>query len=436
MNTATDAIYHAVFEASRDAVLLIEDEHVVECNAAAVEMFEAISKETLLGSRPSDFSPRTQPTGETSADLCRERLHEAKEQGTAMFEWVHRTLRGRTFISEVVLSRVDTDEATLVQGVIRDVSGRRRIEDNLRRTNQQLEHFRTLVEDAIDQSGIGLFILDAEFRIVWVSQPIRQFMGIDPADALGVDKRSLIEHTIQHLFENGDRYVRNIDAAYNENTSLEGRTYHVIPTRTLEERWLEHQSYPIMSGMYAGGRIDIYRDVTDRARLEDELSHRATHDYLTGLLNRQQFEVLLDQEMYRAQRYGAPLCLGMFDIDQFKSINDTLGHEAGDRVLKRLAAEPRKCIRSTDRLARWGGEEFMLLLPDCSLDNATRTMEALRARIDEMKIDEDTAHLTISVGVTQYVKGETRRNLLKRLDDALYSAKKRGRNRVVAENGK
>lgn len=435
MNIRDNAIYRAVFEASRDAILLIEGNRIVDCNEAAVNLLEAVSKEAMFDSRPSDFSPPTQAGGRLSEELMQEYLAESMEEGSVMFEWIHRTLRGRMFICEVLLSRVETGDGPLIQGVVRDVSTRRAMERELRHSNQQLEHFRALVEDAIDQSDIGLFILDAEYRVVWASRPIEQFMGIDPSRILGVSKHKLIEKTIRHLFENGDRYVRNVNLAYRSGTSLEGRTYHVLPTDTLQERWLEHRSYPIESGAYAGGRIDIYRDMTERVRLEDELSHRATHDYLTGLLNRQQFEVLLDQEIHRTQRYGTPLSVVMYDVDQFKSINDTLGHEAGDDVLKRLATEPRGHMRATDRLARWGGEEFMLLLPDCQFNDAVRMAERIRTTVREMKVDGSDGNLTISAGVTQYREGESRRSLLKRLDDALYRAKQRGRDRVVAEPG-
>lgn len=432
MTSRNGSIYYAAFESSRDAIVLVEDGRFVECNDAAVTMFEAVTKDGLLDSSPSDFSPSLQPDGSSSEALSHARLEEAMAKGSALFEWTHRTLRGRTFLAEVQLSRVDTGDGVLVQGVVRDITERRATELALQRSNEQLEHFRTLVEDAINQSRIGLFILDDQYRVVWVSQPVEEFLGIAAGDAIGADKRDLARDRIAVLFEDGQRYIRNTETAYETGAHLEGRVYHVMPRNGLEERWLEHQSYPITSGVYAGGRIDIYRDLTERIELEHELSHRATHDYLTGLMNRQQFEILLDQEMNRSRRYESPLSLVMFDLDHFKRINDELGHEAGDKVLQQLARELRSWIRESDSLARWGGEEFTLMLPDCDVHDAEQTAEHLRTRIMELDFGEDIDQITVSFGVTQCREKESRRELLRRADDALYTAKQKGRNCVVA----
>ncbi len=432
MTSRNGSIYYAAFESSRDAIVLIEDGRFVECNDAAVTMFEAVTKDGLLDSSPSDFSPSAQPDGSSSEALSHARLEEAMAKGSALFEWTHRTLRGRTFLAEVQLSRVDTGDGVLVQGVVRDITERRATELALQRSNEQLEHFRTLVEDAINQSRIGLFILDDQYRVVWVSQPVEEFLGIAADDAIGADKRELARDRIAVLFEDGQRYIRNTETAYETGAHLEGRVYHVLPRNGLEERWLEHQSYPITSGVYAGGRIDIYRDLTERIELEHELSHRATHDYLTGLMNRQQFEILLDQEMNRSRRYESPLSLVMFDLDHFKRINDELGHEAGDKVLQQLARELRNWIRESDSLARWGGEEFTLMLPDCDVHDAEQTAEHLRKSIMEQDFGEGIDQITVSFGVTQCREKESRRELLRRADDALYTAKQKGRNCVVA----
>ncbi|MDZ7841338.1 MAG: sensor domain-containing diguanylate cyclase [Gammaproteobacteria bacterium] len=426
------SIYYAAFESSRDAIVLIEGDRFVKCNDAAVTMFEAVTKDGLLDSSPSDFSPSTQPDGSASEALSHTHIQEAMEKGSALFEWTHRTLRGRSFLAEVQLSRVDTGKGVLVQGVVRDITERRATELALQRSNEQLEHFRTLVEDAIDQSRIGLFILDDQYRVVWVSHPVKEFLGIEAGEAIDADKRDLARERIAALFEDGQRYIRNTEAAYENGAHLEGRVYHVLPRNGLEERWLEHQSYPITSGVYAGGRIDIYRDLTERIELEHELSHRATHDYLTGLLNRQQFEILLDQEMNRSRRYESPLSLVMFDLDHFKRVNDDLGHEAGDKVLQKLARELRNWIRDSDSLARWGGEEFTLMLPDCDAHHAEQTAEHLRTSIMDLDFGEKIEQITVSFGVTQCREKESRREVIRRADDALYTAKQKGRNRVIA----
>lgn len=177
-------------------------------------------------------------------------------------------------------------------------------------------------------------------------------------------------------------------------------------------------------------RIDICRDLTERVRPGHELSHRATHDYLTGL-NRQQFGVLLDREIRRVRRSGSPLSLIMFDVDRFKIVNDNLGHEAGDEVPKLLSRELARGIRASDNLARWGGEEFILMLPECGAVDAGRMAEQLRRRVLELDFGAAIDHLIVSLGVACHHPEQSARELLRRIDDALYTAKQEGRNRVV-----
>ena len=168
------------------------------------------------------------------------------------------------------------------------------------------------------------------------------------------------------------------------------------------------------------------------ARLDEAnrtLEWRASHDPLTGLWNRQRFETELDRELERARRYNTPCSLIMLDVDHFKAINDAHGHDAGDRVLARLGRVLASEVRGPDRVARWGGEEFMVLLPQTDLAAAARLAERLRARIAEAD-----AHgwigCTASLGVAACNGPDHRSAVLKRLDDALYRAKEHGRDRV------
>ncbi len=168
------------------------------------------------------------------------------------------------------------------------------------------------------------------------------------------------------------------------------------------------------------------------ARLNEvnrELERRASHDALTGLWNRNRFEIALDQELDRIARYGSTCALIMLDIDHFKQINDTFGHDVGDRVLTQLGEILGAEIRGPDRVARWGGEEFMILLPETGLTAAAWAAERLRRHVAVSGF-EGPERITISLGVTVCNGQEERSDLLKRLDDALYRAKQHGRNRV------
>jgi diguanylate cyclase (GGDEF)-like protein len=159
------------------------------------------------------------------------------------------------------------------------------------------------------------------------------------------------------------------------------------------------------------------------------LEELATTDVLTGTFNRRKFNELILAEIERVRRYGHPLSLLVVDIDHFKRINDTHGHEAGDEVLIVLAGLIRAGIRATDSLARWGGEEFVVLSPEVSVEEAAGLAERLRSAARTYKYSF-VGSVTASIGVAQHRAGETPDELFARADEALYRAKEGGRDRV------
>lgn len=160
-----------------------------------------------------------------------------------------------------------------------------------------------------------------------------------------------------------------------------------------------------------------------------EIENISNTDSLTGIANRKKFEDELGKEVSRSERYNHPLSLAIFDVDYFKHINDTYGHRLGDEVLKKLADFVRHNIRDVDVFARWGGEEFVIIFPGVHLEGAMSATEKLRAQISQYEIDSGL-FITCSFGVTECSKGESVETLFTRIDNALYVAKKSGRNRV------
>ncbi len=160
-----------------------------------------------------------------------------------------------------------------------------------------------------------------------------------------------------------------------------------------------------------------------------KLEELATTDALTGAYNRRKFNGLILAEIARVRRYEHPLSLLILDIDHFKRVNDTHGHEAGDEVLVVLAGLIRAGIRATDSLARWGGEEFVVLSPEVTVDEAMGLAERLRGAAGEYEYSF-AGRVTVSLGVAQHRAGETPDELFARADEALYAAKEGGRDRV------
>lgn len=178
----------------------------------------------------------------------------------------------------------------------------------------------------------------------------------------------------------------------------------------------------------------IVLEITDRKRLEQELSRLATHDPLTSLYNRREISRILDEEVQRAERYGRHLAVLWIDLDHFKRVNDDYGHAAGDRVLLSLCQRLKDNIRAVDAIGRYGGEEFMVLLPEMEREEALETAERLRVLVADgpLALDgEKTLALTISIGVAVYPDhGTTVGELCDAADRAMYEAKGAGRNQV------
>lgn len=172
---------------------------------------------------------------------------------------------------------------------------------------------------------------------------------------------------------------------------------------------------------------------------EQRVKQLATTDQLTGLLNRHAFLPLIRHEMDRARRSGdRPFCLIMGDLDRFKRVNDTYGHEMGDRVLRETAVRLSACLRQQDGLCRWGGEELLMLLPETGPAGGLEVARKIRAAMadDPMQLDGTRIRQTISLGIACFDGERSPEQLIARADSALYSAKAAGRNRVVAAPGK
>jgi diguanylate cyclase (GGDEF)-like protein/PAS domain S-box-containing protein len=176
--------------------------------------------------------------------------------------------------------------------------------------------------------------------------------------------------------------------------------------------------------------IETFIDITELKRKDEALKRLATTDILTGAYNRTLFDEIIKREIERVNRYSKPLSVIMFDIDHFKQVNDTFGHNAGDSVLKKIASLVRRIMRKIDYFMRWGGEEFIVISGETDREQAYTLAERIRKRIENYKFDH-IDQITVSCGVAEYREEDTENSLIKRADDAMYEAKRKGRNRVA-----
>jgi diguanylate cyclase (GGDEF)-like protein/PAS domain S-box-containing protein len=306
-------------------------------------------------------------------------------------------------------------------GQVQDITERKRAE-------RELAQSLSLVTATLESTADGILVVDAEGRISHFNEEFRRMWRI-PADILraGDDQRA-ISSVLEQLVD-PDLFLRKVRDLYDHP---DAKSFDILHFK--DGSVLERYSQPQRQGGKSVGRVWSFRDVTERKRFEDELQYLADHDALTGLQNRRRFEEELDRETVRALRYHQAGAAILLDIDNFKYVNDTLGHRAGDEILVGIAALLRKRLRETDTVARLGGDEFAILLPETSKEAAEAVGGDLLRLIRDHGGSSDgrSAGLTTSLGVAAFGADETSgAEVLAAADLAMYEAKDSGRDRVV-----
>ncbi|MDF9407311.1 diguanylate cyclase [Pelotomaculum isophthalicicum JI] len=286
----------------------------------------------------------------------------------------------------------ESEKLAGLTGVLNDITARKQAEEALKDSE---ERFRTLVDDVLDSSAVGIMILDWDFKVVWLNRALESFFLLHREEILGISARNLIDERIKYFFAQPETFAQKLLATYEDNTYVESFECHVSPSEQHQERWLEHYSQPIYSGLYAGGRIEHYYDITERKQVEKQYKYLSLHDSLTGLYNRAFF----NEEMHRMEG-GSYLPLGIIvcDVDGLKLVNDTMGHEAGNKLLQAAANLLSNCFRKSDIVARIGGDEFVIILP--STDNSTveNACQRLKNAIKKYNKSQPEISLSLSTG--------------------------------------
>lgn len=295
--------------------------------------------------------------------------------------------------------------------------------------------FFRLLEDALD----AVIIIDEQCRIRYINGAMRALSGYASGELLGQTLNGLLPDAVGAQHDNLVlNYIRS-----SRSSSVLGKI------REFAIRHRDAQMIPIEMKALDLGVVDGMRyfgafllDVRERrelaaknASLLAQLEQQALYDALTSLPNRRAYEAQAEQAMARAARSAAALSVGVADLDHFKKINDRYGHAVGDAVLRTVAQVLRDTGRITDVAARLGGEEFGLLFPDASLQQAYQVAERIRAAVAAAVTvlpDGSPLHVTISIGVASLVQGASLDAAISDADKALYAAKHQGRNKVVA----
>ncbi|MEP3436467.1 MAG: sensor domain-containing diguanylate cyclase [Hoeflea sp.] len=293
------------------------------------------------------------------------------------------------------------------------------------------EFFRQIVMESAD----AVVAVDLDQKLVLFSPAAEKLFGYSSGDILGKPLDTLLPHRFRkgHASKVREFHTTNSPARY-----MGDRKSHLHGMRA--DGTEVKLGATILTVTTANGPVMVamLRDISERIHLQDELTRLASADPLTGQLNRRAFLESLEREWTRAFRYETGLSLVMFDLDHFKSINDTYGHDMGDQVICQFSELVRSSLRDIDVFGRWGGEEFIAALPHTDLRKARTAAERVREAVAMQRFEAegfDPFSVTVSAGVADIRNGECPfQQMIKDADNALYEAKKAGRNQVVIWN--
>jgi len=405
--------FRQLFERSHDAIILTEGNKIIDCNPAALALFGLADKEAILGKTLPDFSPPLQESGESS--ILADAGHAAQNfiEGSRRYEWQFQLADGHAFWAEVVLTSVTLDQRFLSYAVLRDISVRKAAERSLSTAAQVFENSR----DAIA-------ILDRNYRIMAVNRAFSQITGIAQEDAIGKDVPGL------HAGQHEPAFYQQIWDYVASNDHWEGEICCMRHDQAEYPVWASLTAIRDSEGDVAS-YMAILADISERKRVEERNRFLAEHDFLTGLPNRVLFLDRLQQALASQHRKHTSMAVMFLDLDRFKGINDSFGHQVGDVVLKEVATRLSGCVRSVDTVSRQGGDEFVVILSDIGgVDQAAHVAEnVMHAVAKPVRSGNHSISLSVSIGIALCPDdGNDVETLLHNADVAMYHAKQNGRN--------
>jgi len=371
-----------------------------------------------------------------SLEAVKQALMTTIEEGHAETEAYMKTKDGRRVPTYLTHTRFEYEGEPCILGVCVDIS-----------KQKKAEQYSRLQRAALESASEGIVITDATGMIEWANPAFTTLTGYKLEEVLGLNPRILksgmmdlaFYRTLWSTILDGKKWSGEL-----WNLRKDGNVYceemHIAPVRALDET--------------ISNFVAVKHDITERKHAQEE-AERAKEglvllnkelreanetilkisqtDALTGLANRRTMDEQMHHEMARAERLGCGFSVILGDLDHFKSINDEFGHLVGDRVLVAAAGVLADQARPYDLPARFGGEEFMVLLPESTMEDAMTIAQRIRTAISGVTVPEMTRQLTMSLGISTWGHGDTLGALVGRADAALYQAKRRGRNRVVAQ---
>ena len=420
---ASEQKYQMLVEKGNDGIVILQEGKITFSNSKTGELL-GYSQDEL---QDSDFlrllSPEERPK---VGGFYKKRLQ--GEEAPSIYETMALTKDGRELPMEFNVSLIDVEGEPAVLAFVRDISFRVEAERSLR-----VE--KALFEGLFDNAPESIVLVTPDSIITRVNRTFLDMFGWEREEVMGKNIDELLT----------DRQTRSEAYSITHDIKDGAELYAEIETVRLKKDGTPLDvsiiGVPVIMNNEKLAVYGIYRNISqrkaDERALKDatkKLEELARTDPLTGLLNRRGLMEMMEYEIKRAKRSGKRFSVIMGDIDHFKEINDLFGHDTGDIILENLADIMKKTLRSQDIISRWGGEEFLILLPETPLAGAQCAAEKLRQRIMDHvhRIRDMEFNVTITFGVCEVKSDYDTEICIKRADNALYQGKESGRNRVMA----
>ncbi len=410
----SESRYRRLFETARDGILLLNayTGQIEDVNPYLVEML-GYSHDEFLGKKLWEVG--------TFADIpqSKEMFRELQAQGYVRYEDLPlKTITGACIQVEFVSNSYDCEGTKVIQCNIRNITDRIQAESALRSAV-------SLLSATLESTADGILAVAEDHRISQFNQRFVDMWRM-PAEIIESrnDKRAL--GFARDQVEDPAAFIAKVEELY---ASPEAESFDTIELR--DGRTFERYSRPQYVARRPVGRVWSFRDITERKRADERIHALAYHDSLTELPNRVLFRDRMDQATARAHRAQTKVALLFLDLDNFKTINDSLGHVVGDELLRMLAARLCGCTRDTDTVSRQGGDEFLIMLTD--LPETDAAMPVVQKLMDQFhapfEIEGGDLTTSVSIGIALYPDdGEDFDTLLKKADTAMYRAKDAGKN--------
>ncbi len=376
--------------------------NILYINDAVPPIFNATSKEEILSkSLPAYYKNPLQR---------KEFLYELQQKGFVRGKEI--TLLTTDFQERDLLISAHLTNGSTISGMMIDITHQKAVSEHVDRLSKTLDQIDDIV-----------IIANPSGTVYFVNEAFSKHTGYEPIEIIG--------HSA-NLLKSGEHGLSFYKNMWKE--LQQGHIFRARFTNRKKDGTIYYEEKTITPIKDARGQITNFvstaKDITQQIKLTQELERLATTDSLTGLINRGHFEHLYDREIKRARRHKTPTALLIFDIDFFKVVNDTYGHDIGDAILRRLAQVVQENLRTDDIFARWGGEEFVVLLPQTAHEGAHALALKLLKTVQATPF-EPLKQLTISIGMSMARDDDTLISHFKRADNALLEAKTKGRNCLI-----